>query len=247
MGTQSQLLAKELRTAVNSTFEAAPERTQGFQLGLPITEAIHDRCRERRLEAAMVRQWNRPGMLPVPGGWGRLVAFQVPLFSEQQKGQWGYVDLLGVNAGGLPVVVELKKDPDAAPDGKTRRSETPLRMVLEAAAYAVALRKNWRRFREEWVDHLAGLGTPGRTLGGIPAQLTTVPLVAAAPASFWIDWLPVTKKGRKVGPETWQSFRSLLAELSRVGLPVTFVSISGNDGDEARLALQPLVGFPPFP
>lgn len=192
----------------------------------------------------MLRRWNQPGMWPIPGGWERLVAFQVPLFSQQQMEQWGYIDLLGVNAGGLPVVVELKKSPDAETDGKSGSSETPLRMVLEAAAYAVALRKNWPRFRLEWINHLTLLGLSDEVLSGIPALLETVPLVAAAPASFWIDWLPVTEKGRTVTRETWLSFQSLLTKLEAAKLPVKFVSISGHDQDEPGLAVQPLVGFP---
>lgn len=245
LGQQSKLLSDHLDAAIAATFLAAHERTQGFQLGRPATESINDRRRERQLEAAMLHRWNRPGMWPIPGGWERLVAFQVPLFSQQQMEQWGYIDLLGVSAGGLPVVVELKKSPETETDGKTKSSETPLRMVLEAAAYAVALRKNWPLFRKEWADHLTSLGLSEQVLSRIPASLETVPLVAAAPASFWLDWLPVTEKGRTVTRETWLSFQSLLTKLQAAKLPVKFVSISGHDHDVDGIAVQPLA-FPFF-
>lgn len=245
LGPQSLALANDLKSAIDATYMAAQVREQGFQLGRPITEAIHDRNKERRLEAAMLQRWNQPGMWRIPNGWDRLVAFQTPLFGQQQKESWGYVDLLGMNSSGLPVVVELKKAPDGSDDGVTNSSETPLRMVLEAAAYAVSIRKNWLiRFRSEWITHLTNLGVLDEIISRIPEILETVPLVAAAPASFWIDWLPVTEKGKTVTRETWQSFQLLLTELKNQKLPVSFVSISGHDEDDANLAVQPLVGFP---
>jgi hypothetical protein len=241
MGPQSQLLRDNLEVAINATYEAAHLRVQGFELGRPTTEVMHDRSRERRLEGAMLQRWNQPGMWRIPGGWERLVAFQTPLFAQQLKEQWGYIDLLGINAYGLPIVVELKKGPDAGADGKTSSSETPLRMVLEAAAYAVSLRKNWGvKFRTEWVAHLVSLGLSDQVISKIPDALGTVPLVAAAPASFWIDWLPVTEKGQSVTRETWLSFQALVAELKAQKLPVSFVSISGHDKDTEGLAVQPL-------
>jgi hypothetical protein len=168
----------------------------------------------------------------------------VPLFDQQQKSGWGYIDLLGVNAEGLPVVVELKKGAQAQADGKTQSTETPLRMILEAAAYAAALRRNWDVFRRDWVDRLRELNVPESVISKVPGKLDTVPLVAAAPASFWIDWLPVTEKGMTVSPETWKWFKALLDEMRRAGLPASFVSISGFDGLSTELAVQPLVGFP---
>jgi len=245
MGEQSRALAERLSEAIEATARAAHERTQGFQLSRRCVAAMHDRSRERRLEAALLTRWNRPEMCSIPGGWDRLVAFQVPLFAQEQKEQWGYVDLLGVTASGVPVVVELKKAPKVEPDGKTGSSETPLRMVLEAAAYAIALRKNWGLFRSEWVARLKELAVTEDIVSDVPDCLTTVPLVAAAPASFWMDWLPVTAKGKTVTGETWNSFRSLLEELNRAMLPVTFLSISGHEQDVEGLAVQPLIGFPP--
>jgi hypothetical protein len=183
-------------------------------------------------------------MWPIPRAWNRLVACQVPLFDQQQKQNWGYIDLLGVTADGLPVVVELKKAPDALSDGKTGATETPLRMVLEAAAYAIALRKNWDHFRPEWMARLGELDLPVPVIAQVPLKLERVPLVAAAPASFWIDWLPVTEKGQTVTRETWESFRALLSEFENENLSVSFVSIGGHDQNINSLAVQPLVGFP---
>lgn len=244
LGPQSQLLADNLAKAIDATAQAAPERRQSFQLNRAPTGAIHDSEKERRLEAAMLLRWNRPNMSPIEKGWIRLVSFQVPLFDQQQKKHWGYIDLLGVNSSGLPVIVELKKGPEAKPNGITNTTETPLRMVLEAAAYGVALRKNWTRFRVEWVDRLTKLGVSEQIIRRVPDRLDTVPLVAAAPASFWIDWLPVTTKGRTVNHGAWQSFRHLIQELGKAQLPVSFVSITGHEGDRDGMAAQPFEFFP---
>lgn len=115
LGLHSKTLAEggNLAAAINATLAAAPERRQGFRLNRPLTEVIHESEQERRLEAAMMKRWCCPGMGSIPGGWERLVAFQVPLFDQQQKHGWGYIDLLGVDARGTPVVVELKKAPEA--------------------------------------------------------------------------------------------------------------------------------------
>lgn len=248
LGVQSRALAEtgQLSAAIAATFAAAPVRQQGFRLDRSVAEAIHESEQERRLESAIMRRWGVAGMWPIPRAWNRLVACQVPLFDQQQKQSWGYIDLLGVTADGLPVVVELKKAPDALADGKTGATETPLRMVLEAAAYAIALRKNWDLFRTEWIARLRGLDIPDQVTAQMPLKLEKVPLVAAAPASFWIDWLPVTEKGLTIAPETWESFRALLGEFEKANLTVSFVSISGHDQNIDGLAVQPLVRFPPI-
>lgn len=246
LGPQSKLLAENLPAAIEATYAAAHERTQGFRLNRPLNEMMDDRSRERCLEAAMFRRWNQPNMWRIPGCWERLIAFQVPLYAQRDAEQWGDIDLLGMNADGLPVVIELKAAPNSHLDGQTRPSETPLRMLVEAGAYAVALRKNWAsQFRTEWIARLRELGVLETVIDAVPETLSTVPLVAAAPASYWIDWLAVTEKGRTVSRETWLSFQALLGEFERASLPVSFVSISGTEGDDSNLAAQPLVGFPP--
>jgi hypothetical protein len=239
---QSKSLAEKLNVAIEATLEAAPLRTQGFALSRPATEGISETREESLLEAAMLARWNQPGLWEIPGAWSRLVAFQTPLFAEQKKGSWGYVDLLGVDAVGLPVVVELKKSPKATNDGRTETSESPLRMVLEAAAYAISLRKNWEQFRVEWVSLLLQLDVPNEVIDRVPAELTDVPLVAAAPASFWMDWLPYTTKGRSM--MNWDGLCELLCQFEESSLPVQFASISGDYSRPESLAVQLLDHLP---
>jgi len=241
---QSEHLIQEFQVALDATFEAAPKRRQGFQLDRDPTIEIDTTERERRWERAALRRWNASGLSPVARCWDRLISFQVPLFDKQEKASWGYIDLLGVILKGTPVVVELKKEPATNPVGGTKASESPLRMVLEAAAYAIALRKNWGRFRPEFVQRLKTLELPDSTIAGVPQELSTVRLVGLAPASYWIDWLPVTAKGLKVTPDAWRAFADLLAKFDQAGLPVSFASLSGDIESPESLAAQPLERFP---
>jgi hypothetical protein len=116
-------------------------------------------------------------------------------------------------------------------------------MVLEAAAYAVALRKNWEKFRPEFIERLKQLDVAENTIDKVPETLTKVTLVCAAPAGFWIDWLPVTAKGN-IALSSWQGFNCLLKAFENAKLPVTFVSISGDVCTPGSLAAQPLSNFP---
>ena len=74
--------------------------------------------------------------------------------------------------------------------------------------------------------------------------MNEISLVCVAPASFWIDWLPVTEKGSQVSANAWDEFRRLLKAFEKEHLPVSFVSISGDAAIPGSLAAQPLSNFP---
>lgn len=241
---QSEHLLAGFDTALNVTLEHAPQREQPFQLGRSATRGIDPSERERTWERTTFLRWSTIGLSPVNRCWDRLIAFQVPLFESQEKASWGYIDLLGVLSNGIPSVVELKKEPGTTSAGGTGSSESPLRMILEAAAYALALRKNWGRFRDEFVQRLDTLEVSESTVVGVPRELREVRLVGAAPASYWIDWLPVTAKGLSVTADAWRAFAQLLHRFEEAGLPVSFASLSGDISTPESLAAQPLERFP---
>lgn len=100
---------------------------------------------ERRLEATLLERFYSA---TVAGTFlsdiQRLVAYQVPLFAQQAKQGWGSIDLLGLGHENYPVVIELKIH--------HRAVEPPLRALIEALAYMVALRheNTWKHFGPEW-------------------------------------------------------------------------------------------------
>ncbi len=245
-------LTKEdhLEKVIEATRKAAAEREGDYRLTRLPPRDIDRSQRERTWERGIYDRWSvTNGVSTIPGCWDRIISVQVPLYAVRKKDGWGSIDLLGYRENSrecLPVVVELKKEPKAETNGLISTScETPLRMVLEAAAYAVALQENWGNFRKEFADHLAYYKTSKKSK--LPKKLRRVPLVAAAPASFWLEWSPLTKAGRTkpVQSDTWKEFGNLLSALGTEGFPVSFLSLSGDPYYPDSLAAQPLVGFPP--
>ena len=110
------------------------------------------------------------------------MAFQMPLFSKRQKSGWGCVDLVGISPKNLPVIIELKA-------GQSK--ESPLRMLLEAASYAIALRKIWSTpaaassacFRDEWCEALNDAGIESADVKADPLAVCTI--VCLAPEAYW--------------------------------------------------------------
>ena len=240
-----------LEDAIRATYQAAQERRKSFRLDREPPK--NPDVNERFWEKGLYLKWGKGNdkKRRVPGCWTHLTSYQVPLFDKGEKQNWGAVDLLGyLNQSGkcFPVILELKSEPPPSnSNGLTANmSETPLRMVLEAAAYAVALRKNWNiRFRDEFIARVGALGIPPDS---VPKKLNKVFLVAIAPAGYWLEWLPYTEKGRSkvLSKATWQAFNRLLKQFRHHHLPVSFVSISGSPQFPDSLAAQPLVGFPPL-
>jgi hypothetical protein len=237
---QCNELAANLAAALTNT--VPPERK------LPYFDGVRDgrevQLGESKWERALW-QWSRNNDdAALVGCWHRIVAYQVPLFAKQKKDGWGYIDLLGIDTDGTPVVLELKKEPAKNLKNLTTSSETPLRMVLEAAAYGVALRRNWKTFRPQLLEFLNKISFDPAVISRIPAQLSTVRLVGIAPAEYWTDWLPVTPKGMTVSPAAWEAFRRLLDALQREHFPTAFASIGGTPSRPMSLKVRCLKDFP---
>jgi hypothetical protein len=106
---------------------------------------------------------------------------------------------------GLPVVVELKKG---------NSQEPPPRLLVQAAAYGLALQKAWWFLRTEWMEQLRkhGITTP------LPTALRPCRLVAAAPQEYWNAW-----SSQQVMQEALQRLRGAFAAR---GLPSVFAAVS---------------------
>lgn len=236
MGASARFVVDHFDRILAATEAAVPARGQPVRFARPADPDIDKTQRERLWEFAAYSQWSRVPC-EVRGSWRTLVAYQFPLFDSQAKDGWGYVDLLGVMPTDEPCVVELKKEPGRGSKGGSEGTETPLRMVLEAAGYAVALRSHWGHFAAEWNACL-----------GRPRENTAVPenvhLIAAAPAGFWLEWNRWTPRGRnKLAPGDWLALRDLCTLLERRGYPVHFVSLSGSPEAPDTLCVQPLELF----
>jgi hypothetical protein len=116
-----------------------------------------------------------------------ILTYQLPIFGEGTRGGWEKIDLVGVSADSLPVVIELKGE---------NANDSPLAVVLEAVRYGIAVRHLWEcGLREQWVEAL--------TLGGItpvpelPRRLTGCHLICAAPGEYWNRRGPMTTSGKK--------------------------------------------------
>lgn len=139
-----------------------------------------------------------------------LVAYQFPLFNKQMKAGWGYIDLLGLSPDDLaPIVIELKK-------GESR--ESPLRMLLEATAYTIALKEAWNLgLRDDWEKALASLALPPgeqAKLHLLPKELETCTAICVAPADYWNSCAPDSY--REYSNEAWEKFRAVQTHLGAV-------------------------------
>jgi len=244
LAEQCEQLLDGLDRAIAATVECAPvRRNSGYFVerdgGTPRAEST-----EALWERAMWAHFCDPLLSPaVPGAWYRLVTYQVPLRNTQDDDRWGSVDLLGVSHQGLPVVVELKR-PGA-------HEVTPVEMLVQAAAYALALRKAWTQgFGRQWYELVSaryGFHSPP-AIGAAPV----VHLVGAAPAEYWQNWLGDSPKARKVTVQDWSQVSALVTALGERGLPATFVEIghegltSGNSPQNLSCrVLDPFVARPP--
>jgi hypothetical protein len=217
LSEQCEQLLEGLDRAIAATVACAPvRRNSGYFVqrdgGTPSAEST-----EALWERALWAHFSDPRSSPaVPGAWYRLVTYQVPLRNTQDDDRWGYIDLLGVTHQGLPVVVELKR-PGA-------HDVTPAEMLVQAAAYALALRKAWTEgFGRQWYDLVSakyGFRAPPSS-GASPV----VHLVGAAPTEYWQNWIGNTPKARQVTAHAWPQVSALVTALGERGLPATFVEI----------------------
>jgi hypothetical protein len=109
--------------------------------------------------------------------------------------------LLGVGTDRLPIVIELQR-------GKSK--EPPAALLIQAAAYGIALQRAWWFLREEWLR----LVRPPKPIG---TALLPCSLVCAAPEEYWQQW--------RLTPREDKAITSLREAFSTRGLPSQFVAI----------------------
>jgi hypothetical protein len=204
MAEQCEQLVGCLDEAIAATFKAAPVRERRPYLVMRTQVTLNPAGKEARLERALHAQWSKEGCSPVEGCWERLIAFQVnlPNKRDEENRDWGEIDLLGVGVDGLPVVIELK-------DGES--DEPPPRVLVQAAAYALALQKAWPTFRAEWL----AVVRPDRPM---PTALHPAQILCVAAEAYWTKWQLASRERT--------ALNRLRDALRERGLPSAFVGLT---------------------
>ena len=155
METHSIRLLELLDVVMERTYSHAPRRAQSYILDRSERRNPVKQQRERLLEKAIWMQWNNDVVGQRKASFQNslcrhIQTFQMPLQGTRADKSWGKIDLVGATDAGLPTVLELKRESAA---------DTPLRMLVEGLAYAVAVRKAWNEghLRREWAKFVTSL------------------------------------------------------------------------------------------
>ena len=174
---------------------------------VPEHERFNPKSAERRLEAELFWKF-KSGDIPFCEGVSKIVSFQAPLYWERTKKGWGSIDLLGIdNSTRCPVVIELKL--------AKKTIEPPLRAVVEAFAYMIALRGVWDDFAPQWQE---------RTSQGRLPKPKKLCAVVVAPRGYW-DAVCSDKHLRSALP----ALKTLVDGLANEGYIIRFASIVATD------------------
>ena len=211
---QTEDILLKLDNLVKNTIHKAPERKKDFCLNrktnLPLT---HE---EDKWERAMYLKWGPEGSGEYVSVCKHLQTYQYPLQASFKDRWWGKIDLLGIGTDFLPVPNELKG---------SESGDSPLRMVVEVAAYGFAIRKVWPNLKDCWVKAVRRFeGSPSQ----FPATLDKVTLVGVAPEKYWcrcLGQLPGTKAGA-FPSEAWPPFWELVDAFGK-WFNIKFVAIEG--------------------
>jgi hypothetical protein len=224
LAQQCKELTNCLADAITATMEAAPVRV-GKRYIHHREASRATRASEATWEEALFRQWKTPpGRTFAP--WKRLLTHHVPLQDSTHDEDWGAIDLLGASDGNLPVVVELK-----AP----RSNESPAEMLVQATAYAVAVKKAWPQcLRAEWAS---ALKIDADTL---PDELSGCELVCAAPSEYWENWTGNTPRARTISADAWGAIAELRKSLEKSGYASTFLRLEHDGTARSPKSIRPV-------
>jgi hypothetical protein len=229
---QTKDILSNLDDLVENTIEKAPTRTKDFCLNRVTNRPLDQLTDEEdKWERQMYEKWGPKGSGEYVFVCKRIQTYQYPLRKPLQKPlqnspkdkYWGNIDLLGIGTDFLPVPNELKR---------REANESPLRMLVEVAAYGIAIRKVWPNLREHWVKALSWFeGSPSQ----FPTTLDKVTLVCVAPNEYWCSCLG--QRGRDPGafpPEAWPPFWALVDPLGKKGFDTHFVAVEASWNDTAE-------------
>ena len=209
MGAHSETLISQLNVKMEMTYLSAPRRKSDYKLIRKLKR--NPVQREDKLEWSIWNTWNTEDAKSGFVDECRFIqTYQMPLRRTNGDESWGSIDLIGVSSGFLPVVLELKRGGS---------EETPLRMIIEALAYAIAVRKSWNEgnLRDEWIAAVSGAE-------GVARTLLEVPIIGIAPKPYWNTKIGARNKrtAGKVPDDAWKPFGKLCQMIGDRGYPVSF-------------------------
>jgi hypothetical protein len=218
---QTEDILLNLDSLVENTRRKAPMRTKDFCLDRRVADPPL-KYEEDKWERAMYRKWGPEGSAEYVSVCKHIQTYQYPLQASFKDECWGKIDLLGIGTDFLPVPNELKK---------RRTNESPLRMLVEVAAYGFAIRKVWPNLKDEWADAVRrSAGSPSQ----LPATLDRVTLVGVAPDEYWSTCLGLSGTNAGVFPrEAWPQFWNLVDALGR-WFDIHFVAINKGSWDDTK-------------
>jgi hypothetical protein len=109
---------------------------------------------------------------------------------------------------------------------KRRAAESPLRMLVEVAAYGFAIRKVWPKLRDDWIEAVSWIEASPLQF---PPSLEKVTLIGVAPEEYWARCLgrfPKTRAGA-FPSEAWPPFWELVDALGK-WFNIHFVAVEGS-------------------
>ena len=204
-----------------------------------------ERSREACIERAIFRKWGPVTRISckdsafLPSVCQFIQTYQMPLQDKRADAAWGKIDLVGVSFEWLPVVIELKEE---------KSVETPLRMLVEATGYAVAVSKAWKDgcLREEWCKSIERVMAASAPKFEWPDKLQTVPIICAAPRAYWKQ-----RRGKAgaepnaLPKEAWKALADLMSALNDEGFPVTLVEFDAKKGVGDEPMIDQVASFAP--
>lgn len=185
---------------------------------------------EAILERAIWKQWNSNAFIQNKGRFHdalcrHVQTYQMPL-KDKESDAWGEVDLVGVSEDGLPVILELKQK---------NSQDTPLWMLAQGLAYAVAVQRAWNNGRlcNEWEEHVIPLSESFHST----SKLSQIPVIGIAPHDYWEKKIGIKGKrsNGKVKESAWRQFKNLCDACSNRGFPVSFLQFTYSEAGPNRL------------
>ena len=230
MANHSKCLHEILCAQLKHTYTCAPirakreEKDKTYCLIRP--DGGTPNGREAILERAIWKQWNSNAFMQNQRWFHdalcrHVQTYQMPL-KDKEKDAWGEIDLVGVSEDGLPIILELKQE---------NSKDTPLWMLVEGLAYAVAVQRAWNEgcLRNEWEEHVTPLSESFHSA----SKLSQIPVIGIAPCDYWERKLGNRGPQDTVSRPAWEHFKNLCNACANCGFPVSFLQFTCDESNSS--------------